>query len=258
VRYASPNAVCANKIIRAENGGEFIKDQMQKTWEAEGIRLELTIAYAHNQNGVTERANQDILTHAISILDESHLPKELWFEICLTVAYLKNLWPHSHLKYKTPYEVYTGRKPNLSHLRVIGSKAHILVPKEVREHKFKSRSVLGRLLGYEGSNQYRLWAEETNKIVWARDVQLEEYNEIYSEARSHDDDDVSGTLILDPDLTNAQTDASIDLDNTNSTDRQTIPSAIPPTIPSAIPPTIPSAIPPTIPSAILLWNCRIV
>jgi Integrase core domain len=36
------------KIIRADNGGEFIKDQMQKTWEAEGIRLELTIAYAHN------------------------------------------------------------------------------------------------------------------------------------------------------------------------------------------------------------------
>ena len=65
------------KIIRADNGGEFIKHQMQETWEIEGIRLELTVAYAHNQNGVTERANRDILTHAISILNESHLPKKL-------------------------------------------------------------------------------------------------------------------------------------------------------------------------------------
>jgi len=127
------------------------------------------------------------------------MPDYLWYEICLTITYLGNLKPHSHLHVDapTPIQAFTGKKPNLSHLRVIGSKAHVLVPKEVREHKFKPRAVIGRLVGYDGVNQYRMWVPEMNAIVWSRNVTLDEDDIIYKKIQPFQEDEEGlGRLIL--------------------------------------------------------------
>src|SRR5271156_5760010 len=110
--------------LRADNGGEFIIQDMQSQWEDIGTWLQLSVAYAHNQNGVVERAIRTIVEHAVSILSDAKMPDNLWYEICLTITYLGNLLPHSHLHddAPTPIQTFTGKKPNLSHLRVIGSK----------------------------------------------------------------------------------------------------------------------------------------
>ena len=117
----------------------------------------------------------------------------------MTITYLGNLETHSHLNVDapTPIEAFTAKKPNLSHLRVIGSKAHILIPKEVREHKFKPRAVIGRLVGYDGVNQYRMWVPEMNAIVWGRNITLDENNVVYEKAGAFQDDEEGlGRLIL--------------------------------------------------------------
>ena len=59
-----------------------------------------------------------------------------------------------------------GRPPDLSYLRVLGSKAWVLIPKPLREHKFQARVVICCLVGYEGSNQYVLWDPDRDEIVW--------------------------------------------------------------------------------------------
>src|SRR6266516_7228729 len=66
-------------------------------WEEIGTWLQLSIAYAHNQNGVVERAIRTIVEHAVSILSDSKMPDYIWYEICLIITYLGNLLPHSHL-----------------------------------------------------------------------------------------------------------------------------------------------------------------
>jgi hypothetical protein len=190
--------------LRADNGGEFIIQDMQKQWEQIGTWLQLSIAYTHNQNGVAERAIRTIVEHAVSILSDAKMPDNLWYEICLTITYLGNLLPHSHLhddNAPTPVQAFTGKKPNLSHLRVIGSKAHVLIPKEVRTHKFKPRAVIGRLVGYDGVNQYRMWIPEMNAIVWGRNITIEEDNVIYEKVgQFQEDEEGLGRLILtDPD-----------------------------------------------------------
>ena len=43
---------------------------------------------------------------------------------------LVNRPPSSVLEDKTPHEVWTGRKPFLSHLRVFGCHAYVHVPKD--------------------------------------------------------------------------------------------------------------------------------
>ena len=185
--------------LRADNGGEFIVHDMRNQWEDIGTWLQLSIAYTHNQNGVVERAIRTIVEHAVSILSDAKMPDNLWYEICLTITYLGNLETHSHLHVDapTPIQAFTGKKPNLSHLRVIGSKAHVLVPKEVREHKFKPRAVIGRLVGYDGVNQYRMWVPEMNAIVWGRNITLDEDNIVYEKVEPFQEDEEGlGRLIL--------------------------------------------------------------
>jgi hypothetical protein len=48
---------------------------MQADWRSEGIELELTITYAHNQVGVAEKAFGDVISHTVSILDDAKLPQ---------------------------------------------------------------------------------------------------------------------------------------------------------------------------------------
>jgi len=187
------------KRIRSDNGGEFITKVMQAQWRAEGIELELTVAHAHNQVGVAEKAFGDIVSHAVSVLEDARLPLRLWYEVTRTLTYLKNLWPHSFLNGKTPFQMIFKRKPDLAHLRVIGSKAWVLIPKASRGGKFKPRAAVCRLLGYMGSNQYKLWDPQLNKIIYARDVVIEEWNttyeEIQEEMRDNPDNDTLGNLV---------------------------------------------------------------
>jgi hypothetical protein len=160
---------------------------MKSQWEDIGTWLQLTVACAHNQNGVVERTIRTIVDHTVSILSDARMPDCLWYEICLTITYLGNLLPHSYLRNDdapTPSEAFTGKKPNPSHIRAIGSKAHVLVSKEVREHKFKPRAVIGRLVGYDGVHQYRMWAPEMNAIVWGRNITLEEDGVVYEKSRT--------------------------------------------------------------------------
>lgn len=74
----------------------------------------------------------------------------------------------------TPYEVWSGRKPNLEHLRVFGCTAHAKVLRG-HLHKIDSRSEALVYLGTEtGSKAYRLLDPNSGKIRVSRDVYFEE------------------------------------------------------------------------------------
>jgi hypothetical protein len=182
------------KTIRTDNGGEFQLTELVDEWEAEGIDLQPCVAYSHHQNGVAERVFQDIVNHAISVMHEANLPTELWYEVARTIVRIKNVMPHSFIGC-TPYQAMWGRPPDISYLRVIGSEAWVLVPKQLREHKFQPRAVKCQLLGYEGSNQYVLWDPARNEIVWARDLTIDEYQTQYTEEIQKFANDQVGCLI---------------------------------------------------------------
>jgi hypothetical protein len=56
----------------------------------------------------------------------------LWAEASSTTVYVQNRSPHKILGYKTPEEVFTGKKPKISHSRIFGCPVFIHVPKEKR------------------------------------------------------------------------------------------------------------------------------
>ncbi|GBP03112.1 Retrovirus-related Pol polyprotein from transposon TNT 1-94 [Eumeta japonica] len=58
------------------------------------------------------------------------MEKSLWAEAIRTAAYITNRTPTRALNYKTPEEVWSGRKPDLSHMRIFGCEAMMHIPKE--------------------------------------------------------------------------------------------------------------------------------
>ena len=66
------------------------------------------------------------------MLNGAGLGQELWAEAVDTACYLVNRSPSLALEDKTPQEVWTSKKPSLSHLRVFGCDAYVNVPKEKR------------------------------------------------------------------------------------------------------------------------------
>ena len=161
------------KRLRTDGGGEY-KKAFGKYLKEQGIVHEKTVPYSPDQNGVSERVNRTIMDRARAILAETGLPKILWMEIAAAVVYLKNRSPTRSLKGKTPYEAWFGRKPDLSHLKILGTPTYIHVPEEKRV-KLDSHSHVGQLVGYgDTANQYRVWDHIRKDVVVARDVIFDE------------------------------------------------------------------------------------
>ena len=80
----------------------------------------------------------------------------LWEEAARTTVYVKNYTPHKVLKSKTPKEVFSGKKLEVSHLRIFGYPVYIHIPKEKRT-KLDHSGKKGIFLGYsESLKGYRI------------------------------------------------------------------------------------------------------
>jgi hypothetical protein len=98
------------------------------------------------------------------------LELEFWGEAVNTAVYIKNRCPTMALDSKTPEEAWSGRKPDVFHLKVFGCKAFAHVPNEKRT-KLESKSMPCVFLGYyEGTKAYRLMCVKTMRIIKSRDV----------------------------------------------------------------------------------------
>ena len=95
-----------------------------------GIKRELTTPYNPQQNGVAERKNRSIIEATKEMIHDQGLPMHLWAEASSTAVYVKNRSPHKILGNKTFEEVFTGKNPKVSHLRIFGCPVFIHVPKE--------------------------------------------------------------------------------------------------------------------------------
>ena len=83
---------------------------------------------------------------------DTNIPSALWTELAHTAVYLRNRSPTRALKDKTPYKAYWGEKPNIEHLRAIGSIVYtrnieIQLDNLCKKFNLKVRKV--RLIGYK-------------------------------------------------------------------------------------------------------------
>jgi hypothetical protein len=91
---------------------------------------------------------------------------------------LVNRSPSSTLDDKTPQEVWNGKKPSLTHLKVFGCDAYVHVPKE-NKSKLDKKAEKCIFIGYkDGLKGYKIWNPETKKVVYSRDVVFREMKDV--------------------------------------------------------------------------------
>ena len=76
-----------------------------------------TMPETPQQNGVAERRNRTLMDMVRSMVSNTTLLKSMWGEALNMAIYILNNVPSKSLP-KTPFELWTGRKPSLNHFRV--------------------------------------------------------------------------------------------------------------------------------------------
>ena len=161
------------KILRSDNGGEFCRNEIEKFLARNGIIHQKTNPYTPEQNGMSERLNRTVVEKAKCLLFDANLEKRFWAEAVNTSVYLKNRSAASGLQ-KTPYEIWTGEKPDVSSLRIFGSTVMVHIPKEKRR-KWDKKSAKQILIGYsENVKGYRVHNPSNNTVTTSRDVPIVE------------------------------------------------------------------------------------
>ena len=161
------------KIFRSDKGTEFLNEEYDKFLLAEGIERETSPAKSPASNGFAERENRILQDRARAMLLGADLPDFMWAEAMMTAAYISNRIPFSRQKGTTPYELWYGVKPDVSHLRVFG--CHTNYKDGYPVQKMDPRAKKCFLVGYtKSAGIYRVYDPSSRRVIDTREVVFNE------------------------------------------------------------------------------------
>ncbi|MFS7952562.1 putative RNA-directed DNA polymerase [Helianthus anomalus] len=145
---------------------------------ASGIVNQYTMPGTPQQNGVAERRNRTLMNMVRSMLANTNLPLFLWTEALKAAVHILNRVPSKSVS-KTPYELWTGRKPSLKYMKVWGCivEAKLYNP---FLRKLDPKTVTCFFIGYpENSKGYRFYCPsyvtrivETKRAAFLEDFKV--------------------------------------------------------------------------------------
>ena len=161
-------------LIMVENMNQMLLMSFVVMQGYVGICRQLTVPYNPQHNGVVERNNRTICEIAKSMLHDQDLSTYLWAEATSASVYIQNKSLHVVLDEKTPEEVFTSEKPDISHLRIFGCPLYIHIPKEKRTKMEPSRKK-GTFVRYsDTSKEFRIYVPGERHVEVNRDVTFHE------------------------------------------------------------------------------------
>ena len=109
------------------------------------------------------------------MIHDQDLPMCLWAEATKTTLYVQNRLSHGALRFKTPEEMFSRKKPEVSHhLKIFGCPVFVHIPKEKRT-KLDPSGKKGIFVGYcEVSKSFRVYISGYHHIEIRKDVTFEE------------------------------------------------------------------------------------
>ncbi|WJX78348.1 hypothetical protein P8452_61580 [Trifolium repens] len=150
--------------IRSDHGGEFENEPFATYCEDHGIVHEFSAPRTPQQNGVVERKNKSLQEMARTMMHETKLAKHFLAEVVNTTCYIQNRIYIRPILNKTTYELFRGRKPNISYFHQFGCTCYILDNKAYKR-KFDAKACKRIFIGYsERLKAYRVYNFETNTV----------------------------------------------------------------------------------------------
>ncbi|GBP53403.1 Retrovirus-related Pol polyprotein from transposon TNT 1-94 [Eumeta japonica] len=161
---------CHIKCLRSDNGLEYVNSSFSEFLKNNGIIHQSTTPYTPEQNGVSELHDRTLVEKAKWLLINANLPKMYWAESIHTATYLINRSPTRSLKYETPEEIWTRKKPNTHHLKVFGCEAMIHLTKEKRR-KWDPKAQKATFIRYcDHTKGYRFLLPGSRTVIKSNDA----------------------------------------------------------------------------------------
>ena len=173
-------SVSEYKIRRLRTDRAYESSAWHDYCQRHGIIHEFTAPYSSAQNGLAERAIRTTMDDVRTLLHDSGLPHLYWAEAAAYSVATRNLIPSRRYPGKIPAESFTGKRQDMSHLRVFGARCWAKIPtvngaQVTGGSKLDPRGVACRLLGYSsGRGNYKLQDIDTRRVFVSRDVIFEE------------------------------------------------------------------------------------
>ena len=160
--------------MRSDGGGEYDNKAFDEFCFAQRIKRETSAPYSPHQNGVPERGWQTVGDMSRCLLKQANLPNSFWVRVVDVAFYLTNRCLSCSLPpNKTPFELFYGRQPDLSNLKVFVCSAFRFL--EVGVKKLDSEAVKKIFVGYGRTHDsYYFYNPVTGKISRSRNVSFNE------------------------------------------------------------------------------------
>jgi hypothetical protein len=152
-------------ILRDDKGGEYIGNDFDVFLADAGIRREHSIRDTPQQVGVAERMNHSLSEGITTLLSQSGLARVWWEDAAIHWLHGKIRPPSSVTAPLTPFELFYGRKPNVSHMHAFGCLTYVHLQKDQRPALTPHAAqciLIGYLVDYKG---WRFWNPQTLKEV---------------------------------------------------------------------------------------------
>lgn len=171
--HSTPTSTYKIKKLRSDGGGEYLSHEFSRYLAEHGIERQITPPRTPQHNGVAERMNRTLVEGARAMLYSSGLPRYLWAEAINTRCYVLNRSPTRALSSEsTPYERWTGAKPDLSHLRVFGCLSYVYVDDTMRT-KLAETSHRYAFVGYPpGTKGWKFYSLQTRRFIISRNAKF--------------------------------------------------------------------------------------
>ncbi|KAK8499447.1 hypothetical protein V6N12_012501 [Hibiscus sabdariffa] len=153
------------KALRSDRGGEYLSHEFDELLKECGIVSQLTPPGTPQWNRVSERRNRTLLDMVRSMMSHSDLPISFWVHALETAAFTLNRVPSKSVQ-KTPHEMWTGKRPSMSFMKIWGCKAYV---KHQMSTKLEPKSHKCTFVGYPKETKgYYFYNHKENKVFVAR------------------------------------------------------------------------------------------
>ncbi|KAJ9547938.1 hypothetical protein OSB04_020481 [Centaurea solstitialis] len=157
------------KFLRSDRGGEYLSDEFDNHLMECGIKGE----------------KRTLLDMVRTMMCHSTLPMSFWGHALETAAHILNRAPTKSVE-KTPYELWKGKKPNLSFLKIWGCEVYVRRP---NSEKLKPKSDKCFFVGYPKTTVgYYFYNPDENKVFVARNGKFLEEKFLSNESTRKDVD----------------------------------------------------------------------
>ena len=157
--------------LKSDGGGEFINNELYDYTMSKGINVVLSPPHTAHRNSIVERKNRQLLEMVRTLLISAGLPPIFW-ELATTYAVLIiNRLVRRNGPGITPYEMISGIKPKLKHLKIFGSDCIIYLRKQERDNKMSATAMKCIYVGWYAAYQTHLvYSPETSNIFGTHHV----------------------------------------------------------------------------------------